>query len=68
MTSKLISIAVRDQGQAKLFRIDGHGMSLETIRSYVKEEVPLAHPVLIGVEGGKKTPSSNDNSTEPEVA
>lgn len=66
--TKLVTIAVRDEGQAKVFRIDPEHMSTEQIRALVKEEVPKAHPILIGIEGGRKTPSGNDGTTELELA
>lgn len=66
--NKLVTIAVRDEGQVKVFRIDPEHMSTDQIREIVKTEVPKAHPILIGVTGGKTTPAGNDGTTEPEVA
>lgn len=66
--SKLVTIAVRDEGKVKVFRIDPEHMSTDQIRDIVRAEVPKAHPILIGIDGGKTTPAGNDGTTEKESA
>lgn len=66
--TKLVTIAVRDEGQVKVFRIDPEHMNTDQIREIVKAEVPKAHPILIGIDGGKTATAGNDGTTEPEVA